>query len=232
MEPGAQRANAEEFVNLYGLADAFDLGRAQVLELEIALGQSVGIGTHDRRTRRGQPLHAGRQAGRMTNRNIVGMQVVFPNGAHHDLAGIDAHPHLQIDPFVVPQPFGIGIALCLHTERGKQGALGVVFMGQRCPEEGKNTVAHGLGHIAFVAMHRGHHELQGRVNNGARVFRVKVLDEFHRTLDIGKQRGNGFALAVNRPTRFERGLLGADTFGQVGRGLGVGGWGLGERAAW
>ena len=50
---------------------------------------------------------------------------------------LDAHPHLQIDPVVMPQPLGIGIALCLHTKRGKQGALGVVFMGQRRAERAK-----------------------------------------------------------------------------------------------
>ena len=149
----------------------------------------------------------------MTNRNIVRVQIVFANRAHDDRAGIDAHPHLQIDPFVMPEPFGIGPALFLHAERGKQGALGVVFMGERRPEEGENAIAHRLGYIAFIAMHGGHHELQGRVNNGARVFRVKVLDEFHRALDIGEQCGNGFALAVNPAARFERRLLSADTLG-------------------
>ena len=51
----------------------------------------------------------------MTNRNIVGMQIVFTNGAHHDLASIDAHPHPKIDPFVTPEPFGIGFAFFLHA---------------------------------------------------------------------------------------------------------------------
>ena len=105
----------------------------------------------------------------------------------------------------------------------------MVFVGDRRAKERKNTIAHGLGDVAFIAMHGDHHELQGRVNNGARVFRVEVLDEFHRTFDIGEQGGNGFPLALSRPTSFKRGLLSADTLGQMGRGVGVGagGWGLG-----
>ena len=102
----------------------------------------------------------------------------------------------------------------------------MVFMGDRRAKECKNAIAHGLGHIAFVAMHRSHHEVQGRVNDGAGFFGVEVLNEVHRAFDIGKQRGNGFALAIHRSACFERGLLGADTLGQMWRRIGVGGWGL------
>jgi hypothetical protein len=41
----------------------------------------------------------------------------------------------------------------------------MVFMGNGGAKEGEDAIAERLGHIAFVAMHRFHHEPQGRINN-------------------------------------------------------------------
>ena len=65
-------------------------------------------------------------------------------------------------------------------------------------EQRKYPVAGRLRHVSVVVMHGVHHDLQCRVDDGARLFRIEIFDQFHRTLDIGEKRGHGFALAFER----------------------------------
>jgi len=62
-------------------------------------------------------------------------------------------------------------------------------------------------------MHRGHHALQGRIDDASRLLGVQVLQQRHGAFDVGEQRGNGLALAVGRPLRLQRRLLGQDALG-------------------
>jgi hypothetical protein len=48
----------------------------------------------------------------------------------------------------------------------------MVFMRYGCAEQGKNAIPESLRYIALVAMHRIHHDLQSRVDNGAGFFRI------------------------------------------------------------
>ena len=91
----------------------------------------------------------------------------------------------------------------------------MVFTGNRRAEQREDAVSHRLRDIAFIAMHGFHHEQQRRVDNCARFFRVEILDEIHRVLDIGEQRGDGFPFSIIGPARLHRRLLGEDTFGEV-----------------
>src|SRR5262250_1606922 len=74
----------------------------------------------------------------------------------------------------------------------------MVFMRDRRAEQGEDTVAGLLGDITVIVMDGVDHQLQRRIDNGAGVLRVEVLDQLHRALDIGEQRGDGFALALER----------------------------------
>jgi len=71
----------------------------------------------------------------------------------------------------------------------------------------------GLGDVAAVALHRLHHQLECRIDDGAGVLRVEVLDQVHRSLDVCEQRGDGLALTVKvfrgrRDSYSDLGLLG------------------------
>src|SRR5712692_6075000 len=57
--------------------------------------------------------------------------------------------------------------LRLHAQGGIEGSLGMIFMGNRRAKEGKDAVASRLHDVAFVAMDRRHHELQGGIDEGA-----------------------------------------------------------------
>ena len=53
-----------------------------------------------------------------------------------------------------------------------------------------------LRDIAFIAMHRIHHQLQGGINNGACFFGIEVSNEIGRAFDVGKQGSDAFALTI------------------------------------
>jgi hypothetical protein len=47
-------------------------------------------------------------------------------------------------------------------------------------------------------MRRVHHQPERWVDHAARVLRVEILHQLDRSLDVGKQRGDGLALAVRK----------------------------------
>ena len=97
----------------------------------------------------------------------------------------------------------------LHPECGVAGTDGVVLVGEGRAEEGHDAVAHHLIHCAFVAMHRFHHQLQDRIENLPRLFRVAVGHQFHRPPEVGEEDGHLL------PFAFERRLRRQDAFGEV-----------------
>src|SRR5712692_4961549 len=103
----------------------------------------------------------------------------------------------------------------------------MVFMGNGRAEQGKDAIARVLDHVAFIAMDRIHHELDGWIDNGARLFGIEVFHEVHRAFDVGKKGSYGFAFAVRGGTRFPCCLLGPNALGKV-RGR-VANGGLGSR---
>src|SRR5262247_852317 len=92
----------------------------------------------------------------------------------------------------------------------------MIFMRDRRTKKGKDAVAERLGHIALVTMHGVHHELQRRINDRSRFFRIKPFNQGCRTFEVSKQSSDGFALAVRTAPRFQRRLFGSDTLGEVG----------------
>ena len=153
----------------------------------------------------------------MADRHIIGMQVIFADRAHHHFAGVKAYPHLQRRMAFGTHRVRIAPHRFLHAERRVHRPLGMIFMRERGTKEGEDTVAQGLRDVAVVLMHGVHHELQRRIDNRAHLFRVEAFDQRRRAFEIGKQRGDRLALAVRRTPCFERGLLGADAFGEMGR---------------
>ena len=65
----------------------------------------------------------------------------------------------------------------LHGQGSIAGAHGVIFVRHRGAEERHDAVAEHLVDGAFIAMHGVHHGVQGRVQESARLFRIKVGDQ-------------------------------------------------------
>jgi hypothetical protein len=96
------------------------------------------------------------------------------------------------------QPVGVTLEILLHPAGGVQRALRMILVGHRGAEQREDAITGRLSHIAFVTMHRVHHQLKRGIHDRARLFGIEVLDQLHRALDVGEQRGDRLALAVER----------------------------------
>ena len=76
----------------------------------------------------------------------------------------------------------------------------MVLMGQRCPKQRHNAVAHDLVHRALVVMHRCHQALQDWVEEPTGLLRVTVSQQLHGPLQVSKQHGDLLALAFQDTT--------------------------------
>ena len=74
----------------------------------------------------------------------------------------------------------------------------MIFMRDRRAEQRKDSIASGLHDVTVVAMHRVDHQLQRRIDNRPRLFRIEPLHQVHRPLDIRKQRRDSLALPARR----------------------------------
>ena len=59
-------------------------------------------------------------------------------------------------------------------------------MSDRRSEQREDSVPGGLHHVTIVMVRRVDHELECRVDNRARLFRIEILLELRRSLDIGE----------------------------------------------
>ncbi len=94
----------------------------------------------------------------------------------------------------------------------------MIFVGDGGAEEGEDAVAQRLRDITVIAMHGVHHDLEGRVEGGARFFRIDSFDEGHRALEIGEEHGDGLALALEGAPRVQ------DLVGEMCGGVGGRPW--------
>ena len=145
------------------------------------------------------------------------MQVIA-DGADHDFPGIESHPDTQLEAVGAAHRLRVLVHGGLHGQGGVAGAQGVVFVGQRRPEEGHDTVAQHLVHRTLEAVHGVHHAMQGGVEELLGGFWIEILDQLGRVFDVGEQHRDLLALALQSAAR------GQDLLGKIR-------WGVGQRGA-
>jgi hypothetical protein len=84
---------------------------------------------------------------------------IVANGAHHDLPRVEANPDLHLDTVDAAYFVAVAADRLLHGQRRIAGPDGVVFMGDRCPKQDHNAIAHDLVHGAFIVVHSRYHAL-------------------------------------------------------------------------
>ena len=167
----------------------------------------------------------------LPHRRVVHVQIAA-DGAHHHLAAVQADPDLHRHTLGALHLGGILLHRRLHGEGGVAGPHGVVFVGNGGAEQRHDAIAHDLVDGTLVAMHRGHHAFEHRVEELAGLLGVTVGQQGHGAFEVGKQHGDVLALA------FQGAAGGEDFLGQIGRrvgqrgtllggGGGGGGWGGG-----
>ena len=187
--------HARDLVDVHRLAHPLDGHRAERDDGHGALGEPDGAGGRPDRLRRGRLLHAGGEVRALAHRRVVHVQVAG-DGAHDDLAGVQADADLDGGP--VGSPHGVGVALhrLLHAQRRVAGARRVVLEGERRAEEGHDAVAHHLVHRALVAVNGVHHQLEHGIEELAGLLGVAVGQQLHRALHVGEENGHLLALAL------------------------------------
>ena len=217
VEPRSPRPGAGQLVDLDRRLETLHGHRPQRRHRDESFRQVEHVGRQERGVGLGQLLHASGQVGRLPDRGIVHPQIA-PDRPDHHLAGVDADSNLEKDTVSPPDLLGVSANGGLHVERRVARADGVVLVGDRRAEERHDPVAHHLVHRALVAVDRGHHVLEHRVQELPRLLGIPVGQELHRALEVGEQHRDLLALALDGA------LGGEDLLGEV-----LGDVGLGRR---
>jgi hypothetical protein len=132
----------------------------------------------------------------MPNRRVFGVSLASADRPHHRLARIGPDPYLERRLAFASELLGVAAHVFLHPQRRVKRPQRMVLVGDRGAEQREDPIAGGLHNVAVIAMDRVDHELQGRIDNAARLLGVEVLHQLHRALDVGKQRRDRLALAI------------------------------------
>ncbi len=142
----------------------------------------------------------------MSDGRVLGMRVVGLDRTDHNFAGVHADTDLQIDSLFRAQLLGEALDLFLHAQSGEHGALRMVLVRDGRTKQRKDAVAGRLHDVAAIPMRRIDHQLERRINDRTRFFRIEVFHQIHRTLDVGEHRGDRLALSIRDVSvgRFQR----------------------------
>jgi hypothetical protein len=111
---------------------------------------------------RGELLHPLAEADGVAVGRVDHLQVI-PDRPDHDLAGVEAHAHGKAELAGSLELLGVASKLVLQMECRVAGALRMVFVRDRRPEEGHDAVAGELVDRAFEAMHTVGEDLEEAV---------------------------------------------------------------------
>jgi hypothetical protein len=140
----------------------------------------------------------------MANRGVLGVPFAGLDRPNNDLPSINPSSYLERRSPLATQAFAQASDLFLKPQRGVERALRMILMGNRCPKQGKNTIAGGLNDVAVVATHRIDHQLENRVDDGARFLGIQILLKAGGVYDVDEERRDEFALAFGHKIQFSR----------------------------
>ena len=163
----------------------------------------------------GQRFHALRQADGVSLRGVVHAQVVA-DLADDDVARVEADAHAERHAVLHAHVVGVLAHGIAQMQRRVAGAMRVVLVRDRRAEQRHDAVAGVLVHRAFEAMHALGEDREEALEDLVPLFRIELLGQLHRALDVGEQHGDLLALA------FEGGLGLQDFVGEVFGGVGAG----------
>jgi len=175
LEAGAGGGGPEELEDLHGVGQALDRDGPQGGDLDEALGQPEGLGRQADASGGRELFHAGRQVRGLADGGVVHVQVAA-DGPDHHLAGVEAHPDLDLDAVGAADLLGVAANGPLHGQGGVAGPDGVVLVGQRGTEEGHDPVAHHLVHRALVPVDGLHHVFEDGIQKLSGLLGVAVRE--------------------------------------------------------
>src|SRR5215470_3289867 len=205
--PGALEAAVDltgtpQLEHAHGSAGPLQTLFPTVVKVEEALCEARGLLGHRDAAGWRQLLHAGGEPHDVALRGVVHAQVV-PDPAHDDLAGVQAHPHRELEPPLAPHVFGERAELTRQIEGGGAGALGVILVGDRGAEERHDAVTGVLVDGPLVSVNAASKDTEEAIEQAMPFLGVDALRELHRAHDVGEEDGDELALAPERTLRGE-----------------------------
>jgi hypothetical protein len=176
-------------------ARAFHLALAERCELEEPFDRRGGPGGQVRGAGLGQRLHALSQPDRVAHGGVLHLALVADR-PDDDLAGVDPDADGEVDALGAHLGRQLGDTVD-HRQRGAAGALGVILACDGRAEQRHDAVAGELVDRAVGVVDGVGEHLEEAVHQLAPGLRVELLCEVHRSLDIGEQHGDLFALAFH-----------------------------------
>src|SRR5437773_665695 len=140
LEAAPDLARTPQLEHAHGNACALETLFATVEEVEEARREARGLLGHGDAAWWRQLLRPGGEPDDVPLRGVVHAQVVA-DPPHDDLAGVQAHPHRELEPALAPHVFGEGAELAGQIQGGRTGSLGVVLVRDRGAEQRHDPVA-------------------------------------------------------------------------------------------
>ena len=216
LQPRPRRSGAGHLEDVDGLLDALDRHGAERRDVDESFDEAQGVSRQPNGSRCRELLHARRQVRGLPDRRVLHPEIAS-DGSHHDLTGVQPDTDLDLDAMRAPRARRVRSHGFLHPERGIARPHGMVLVRDRGAEERHDPVAHDLVDGAFEAMDGRHHQLEDRIEDRARIFRITIGEQLHRALQIGEEHGHPLALSLQRRPRRQ------DALGQMLRGVRLGG---------
>ena len=144
---------------------------------------------------RGHLLHTRRQMHGWTDGIVVDRKIVM-DGANEHITGVQADPNGDVRSTSRAN-------ILLYVQGCVGGAHRVVLVRNRRTEQGHDPVALHPVDGALVAADGVDHRVERRTQPQFRFFRVEVLDQIRRTLDVSEQNRDLLALTFKQGTRVQ-----------------------------
>jgi hypothetical protein len=159
----------------------------------------VGALAHQDRPGVGRGLQPRRRVERVAHRGVLHL-APGAQRAQDGESGLDAHAHRhRIDPEFPAHLLAVVADAVEDEQPGAHGALGVVLVRRRRPEQGDHAVARQLDHGAVELLHRADHPGHGLADDHREVLGVQALAEGGRADDVGEQRADDLPLLALGP---------------------------------
>jgi hypothetical protein len=133
---------------------------------------------------------------------VVHSQVVA-DLSDHDLSGVEAHPYGEVESLLESQLVCVTAKILLESERGVAGALRVVLVRDRSPEQRHDPIAGELVHRPLEAVDAVGEDLKEAVHDPIPLLRIDLLAEVHRAFQIREEHGHVLALSLDGASRRE-----------------------------
>ena len=168
---------------------------AQVLEDEEPVSEVLRAPADDDLPRPGEREESRREVRGVADGRVVHAEV-RADGADHDEARVDAHPHAELDAVRSPHFIGQRAELPLDRERSAQGAMGVVLVRDRRAEQRHHAVAQELVDRSLVAVHFGQDDFEGPIHDAVDVLGVEALGHGREARHVGEHHGDALAFSL------------------------------------